>query len=85
MLIDRIVLKSSWFTLIKRGMYVLILCALEKKLLIPYKIVKKGCLLFLQDDQDYYPGRRKRGKDYKKDMVRWMWCFFILIIYVTRR
>lgn len=23
----------------------------------------------MQYDQDYYPGRRKRGKDYRKDMV----------------
>jgi hypothetical protein len=23
----------------------------------------------VQFDQDYYPGRRKRGKDYKEDMV----------------
>lgn len=25
----------------------------------------------MQYDQDYYPGRRKRGKDYKEGMVRW--------------
>jgi hypothetical protein len=23
----------------------------------------------MQFDQDYYPGRRKRGKDYREDMV----------------
>lgn len=30
----------------------------------------------VQYDQDYYPGRRKRGKDYKEGMVRLM--FFVL-------
>ena len=31
---------------------------------------------FLQYDQDYYPGRRKRGKDYKEDMVGWFYFIF---------
>lgn len=27
-------------------------------------------LISVQYDQDYYPGRRKRGKDYEEGMVR---------------
>ena len=35
----------------------------------------------LQVDQDYYPGRRKRGKDYKDGMVGYDE-FTILFFYV---
>lgn len=34
-----------------------------RKLICPF-------VLPIQDDQDYYPGRRKRGKDYKEGMVK---------------
>lgn len=27
---------------------------------------------YMQFDQDYHPGRRKRGEDYREDMVRWI-------------
>lgn len=38
----------------------------------------------MQYDQDYHPGRRKRGKDYKEDMVNWIASFykFIIITYL---
>lgn len=31
----------------------------------------------MQFDQDYYPGRRKRGKDYKEEMV-----LFVIYLFV---
>jgi len=33
------------------------------------RILIKMMFLFIQLDQDFYPGRRKRGKDYEDGMV----------------
>lgn len=33
------------------------------------RILIKMMFLFIQNDQDFYPGRRKRGKDYEDGMV----------------
>lgn len=52
-------------------------CYLEKTAFVSFKNLK--CCIkpnnvdlfftYSQDDQDYHPGRRKRGKDYKEGMV----------------
>lgn len=34
------------------------------------RILIKIVFLYIQYDQDFYPGRRKRGKDYEDGMVK---------------
>lgn len=44
--------------------------ALSTSLIVPCGRVMCMFLMPLQYDQDYHPGRRKRGKDYKEGMVK---------------
>lgn len=46
-------------------------------LIAPFRRLICLFLLPIQYDQDYHPGRRKRGKDYKEGMVKISCKFFV--------
>ncbi|RRT81790.1 hypothetical protein B296_00001849 [Ensete ventricosum] len=48
-------------------------------------VTSQLCSFCWQFDQDYYPGRRKRGKDYKDDMVYLQFLFLNSHLYTQDR